>query len=88
MGIRVASQPDDNEPNVEQTDHPNGPTADLGGQAAIDEVGWHMHGDELELKAAGEEPDHQQHVGAIRQGLDKCLLERLLCRRTFGVDRR
>ena len=37
--------------------------------AAIDQIGRQMHGDEGELKAAGEEAEHQQHIGAVAEGL-------------------
>ena len=46
-----------------------------------------MHGDERELKAAGEEAEHQQHVGAMPEGFDKRLLERLRARRDGEVAR-
>jgi hypothetical protein len=62
--------------------------AHLGGETAVDEIGRQMHGDEGELEAAGEEAEHQEHVGAVRERLRKRLLQRLR-RRMFGLlDRR
>ena len=40
-----------------------------------------MHGDESELKAAGEEAEHQQHVGAMAERFRERMLEGLLFRR-------
>ena len=37
-----------------------------------------MHGDEGELEAAGEEAEHQQHIGAMAEGFRERRLERLL----------
>ena len=37
-----------------------------------------MHGDERELKAAGEEAEHQQHIGAMTEGFGERMLEGLL----------
>jgi hypothetical protein len=37
-----------------------------------------MHGDEGELKAAGEEAEHQQHIGAMAERFRQRRLERLL----------
>ena len=37
-----------------------------------------MHGDEGELEAAGEEAEHQQHVGAVAEGFGERGPERLL----------
>ena len=43
------------------------PAADLGRKTAIDQIGRQVHGDEGELKAAGEEAEHQQHIGAMAE---------------------
>ena len=39
-----------------------------------------MHGDEGQLKAAGEEAEHQQHIGAMAERFRQRRLERLLVR--------
>ena len=57
------------------------PAAGLRGDAAIDQIGRQMHGDEGKLEAAGEEAEHQQHIGAMAEGLGERGLERLLVRR-------
>ena len=47
-----------------------------------------MHGDEGELEAAGEEAEHQQHIGAVAERLGQRLPDRLLRpdrRRLAGV---
>ncbi len=62
--------------------------AGVGRQAAIDQIGRQVHGDEQELEAAGEESEHQQHVTAVAEGLGQRLHQRLLlrgARRRFGV---
>ena len=43
-------------------------------QPAVDQIGRQMHGDEGELEAAGEEAEHQQHVGAMAERLRQRLL--------------
>ena len=56
------------------------PTA--GRQPAIDQIGRQMHGDEEELKAAGEVAEHQQHVAAVAERFRQRL------RRRFGLRHR
>ena len=34
-------------------------------QPAVDQIGRQVHGDELQLEAASEEAEHQQHIGAM-----------------------
>ena len=36
-------------------------------QAAVDQIGRQVQRDERELEAAGEEAEHQQHVGAVAE---------------------
>ena len=60
--------------DIEQPDHAQRPAADLGGEAAVDQVGWQVQGDEAELEAAGEEAEHEQDVGAMPEGLGQGLL--------------
>ena len=55
--------------DVEQADDRDHPAADLRRQAAVDQIGRQMRGDEGELEAAGEEAEHQQHIGAVRERL-------------------
>ena len=55
--------------DVEQPDHGDGPAADLGGKAFVHQIGRHVHGDECELETAGEEAEHQQHVGSVTRAL-------------------
>ena len=62
--------------DVEQPDHRDGPAADRGRQAAIDQIGRQMHGDEEELKAAGEVAEDQQHVAAMAERLRQRLRRR------------
>ena len=54
--------------DVEQADRGDSPAAGLRAEAAIDQIGRQMHGDECELEAAGEEAEHQQHIGAMAEG--------------------
>ena len=46
-------------------------------QPAVDQVRRQVDGDERELEAAGEEAEHQQHVGAVQQRLRQCRTQRL-----------
>src|SRR5215472_4843329 len=63
--------------DVEQSDHRDGPAADLRGKTAIDQVSRHVDGDEGELETAGEEAEHEQDIGAVPDGLRECLPQRL-----------
>ena len=49
-----------------------------GGEAAVDQIGRQMHGDERKLEAAGEEAEHEQCVGAMAESLGQRLLGGLL----------
>ncbi|MEH2625071.1 hypothetical protein V1292_003126 [Bradyrhizobium sp. AZCC 1719] len=62
----------------EQADRRNHPAAGGCGNAAIDEIGRQMYGDEGELEAAREEAEHQQHVGAMTERFRQRGLEGLL----------
>ena len=44
---------------------------------AIDEIGRQVDGDEGQLETAGEEAEHEQHVGALPERLDQRLPQRL-----------
>ena len=50
-----------------------------------------MGGDEGELEAAGEEPEHQQHVAAMPEGFGQRLCDRLIGNgrgaRFLGIER-
>ena len=63
--------------DVEQPDHGDGPAADLDRQTLVHQIGRHVHGDECELEAAGEEAEHEQHVGAMTDRLRQRLPQRL-----------
>ena len=66
----VESQPAESESDgVGEPDHRERPAADRGGEAGILEIGRQVRGDEGELEAAGEEAEHQEHVGAVLEGL-------------------
>ena len=69
--MRLASQPDrQRADDVEQPDHARAPSRrPARDEAAIDQIGRQMHGDERELEAAGEEAEHEQHIGAMRRML-------------------
>ena len=43
----------------------------------VDQIGRQMHGDERDVEAAGEEAEHEQHVGAVAEGFAERLAERL-----------
>ena len=61
------------------------PAAGLNRHAAIDQIGRQMHGDEGELKSAGKEAEHQQHIRAMTERLGQRMLECLLLRHGDGV---
>ena len=63
--------------DIEQADHRQHPAADLHRQAAIDQIGRQMRGDEGELESAGEEAQHQQHIGPVTEGFAQRLPQRL-----------
>ena len=42
------------------------------------EIGRQVHGDEGELEAAGEEAEHEQHIGAVLERLGQGLADRLV----------
>ena len=73
--------------DVEQPDRGDHPAAGLHGHAAVGQIGRQMHGDESELKAAGEETEHQQHVGTMAERLRKRRPERLLVRHGGRIRR-
>jgi len=73
--------------DVEQADRGDHPAAGRRRYAAIDQIGRQVHRDERELKAAGEEAEHQQHIGAMAERLRQRRLERLLVRRRHVVRR-
>ena len=67
--MRPPSQPEASEPTML-----NSPIAAMVqpptvAEAAVDEIGRHVHGDEGELEAAGEVAENQQHVGAMADRL-------------------
>ena len=55
----------------------DGPGADVGREPAIHQIGGQVHGDERQLEAAGEETEHEQHVGAVGKGLAQGVGQRL-----------
>ena len=66
--------------DVEQADGGERPAADLRAEAAVDQIGRQMQRDEGELEAAGEEAEHEQHVGAMAERLGERAHERLRLR--------
>ena len=83
--MRSPSQPEASEPtmlNRPITAMVQPPTSRR--QAAIDQIGRQVHGDEGELEAAGEEAEHQQHIGAMPERLRQRLPQRLRSPRHAG----
>ncbi len=70
--------------DIEHADERQRPAANLGRHTDILEIARQMHGDEGELEAAGEEAEHQQHIGAMA----KRLRERLHHALVVGGSRR
>ena len=72
--MRSPSQPEVSEPTMLNSPIvAMRPAADLRRKAAVDQIGRHVHGDEGELEAAGEEAEHQQQIGAMREGFAQAL---------------
>src|SRR5271166_5007504 len=59
--------------DIEQTDHPQCPAADFGGEAAIDQIRGQMQSDESELEPASEETQYEQDIGAVPEGFGQGL---------------
>ena len=74
---------------VGEPDHRKGPAADRRGEAGVLEIGRQMRGDEGQLEAAGEEPEHKEHKGPVPERLGQRLTDRLVGnRRRAGRGRR
>ena len=73
--------------DIEEADNAKRPPAGRGWQAAVDQIGRQMHGDEENL-AAGEEAKHEQYVAAMPQRLRQSLRKRLMCAPTARVQLR
>src|SRR5204862_2169092 len=71
--------------DVEETDHAQGPAADLNGKTAIDQIGGQMQGNEAELETAGEKAEDEQEKRAVPEGLGQSLTIGLCAARVRGA---
>ena len=51
--------------DIKESDDSNRPAADLRGQSAIDQIGWQMDSDELELESARKIAEYKKDIRAV-----------------------